>query len=141
MTGPAHLPELKPQQPEAQSASLVQGPVMNCVPAPFVVPSLLVDGWAATAVVVDLVDAWAATAVEVDLVDAWAATAVEVDMAVGWPSSERAAVSLGCASPNPQPPSRSWAMTGPAHLPELKPQQPEAQSASLVQGPVMNCVP
>lgn len=43
--------------------------------------------------------------------------------------------------PNPQPPSRSRAMTGPAHLPVLKPQQPDAQSASLVQGPVMNCVP
>ena len=47
-----------------------------------------------------------------------------------------------CCSPlNPQPPSRSRAMTGPAHLPVLKPQQPDAQSASLVQGPVMNCVP
>lgn len=46
-----------------------------------------------------------------------------------------------CSPPNPQPPSRSRAMTGPAHLPVLKPQQPDAQSASLVQGPVMNCVP
>lgn len=52
-----------------------------------------------------------------------------------------AAVSLGCASPKPHPPSRSWATTGPAHLPELKPQQAEAQSASVVQAPVINCVP
>jgi hypothetical protein len=36
---------------------------------------------------------------------------------------------------------RSWATIAPAHLPDLKPQQPDAQSASDVQGPVMNCVP
>src|SRR2546429_3166 len=47
----------------------------------------------------------------------------------------------GCALPNPQPPSRSWATMAPAHLPVWKPQQPEAQSASLVQGPVINCFP
>ena len=33
MTAPAHLPELKPQQPDAQSASEAQTPVMNWVPA------------------------------------------------------------------------------------------------------------
>ena len=33
MTAPAHLPERKPQQPDAQSASEAQMPVMNCVPA------------------------------------------------------------------------------------------------------------
>ena len=33
MTAPAHLPERKPQQPDAQSASEAQTPVMNCVPA------------------------------------------------------------------------------------------------------------
>jgi hypothetical protein len=87
---------------------------MNCVPA----------------VVLVLVGAWAATV----------AVAV-VDVVVAWPSSARAALLLGCALPNPQPPSISWAMIGPAHLPVLKPQQPSAQSASLVQGPVMNCVP
>ena len=103
---------------------------MNCVPAPVVAPLLLVDAWAATAVVVDLVGAWATTAV-----------VVVVDLAVPWPSRARAALLLGCALPNPQPPSRSWATIGPAHLPELKPQQAEAQTASLVQGPVMNCVP
>lgn len=32
-----------------------------------------------------------------------------------------AAMSLGAASPKPQPPSRSCAMTGPAHFPLLKP--------------------
>lgn len=52
-----------------------------------------------------------------------------------------AAVLFGTPSPNPQPPSRSCAMTGPAHLPDLKPQQPDAQSESWAQGPVMNCVP
>ena len=52
-----------------------------------------------------------------------------------------AASSLGDESPNPQPPSRSCATTAPAHLPLLKPQQPDAQSASLVHTPVMNCVP
>ena len=31
--GPAHFPLLNPQHPSAQSASLVHGPVMNCVPA------------------------------------------------------------------------------------------------------------
>ena len=50
-------------------------------------------------------------------------------------------VLLGEAWPKPQPPSRSWAGMMAAHLPVLKPQQVEAQSASLVQGPVMNCVP
>jgi hypothetical protein len=39
------------------------------------------------------------------------------------------------------PPSRSCATIAPAHLPELKPQQPLAQSASLVHAPVMNWVP
>lgn len=52
-----------------------------------------------------------------------------------------AALLLGKGSPKPQPPSRSWAMTGPAHLPEWNPQHPEAQSASDVHEPVMNCVP
>jgi hypothetical protein len=119
--GPAHLPVLKPQQPDAQSASLVQGPVMNCFPAPFPAPLLSVDTWGATVGVVAEV-----VAAVVDGVS---------------PRRARAASSLGCESPNPQPPSRSWATIGPAHLPVLKPQQPEAQSASLVHGPVMNCVP
>lgn len=51
------------------------------------------------------------------------------------------ALAFGVASPCPHPPSRSWAMTGPAHLPELNPQHPSAQSASEAQTPVMNCVP
>jgi hypothetical protein len=33
-TGPAQRPVLNPQQAEAQSLSDLQGPVMNCVPAP-----------------------------------------------------------------------------------------------------------
>lgn len=55
--------------------------------------------------------------------------------------SATAAVSLGTASPKPHPPSLSWAITGPAHFPELKPQHESAQSASDVQTPVMNWVP
>jgi len=67
-----------------------------------------------------------------------------VDFAVGAePVKPRAtaAASLGCGSPNPHPPSRSCAITGPAHFPVLNPQQLSAQSASDVQGPVINCVP
>lgn len=105
--GPAHFPDLNPQQLEAQSASLVQTPVMNCVPG--------------------------------------ADTGAAVDEAAGtattFPLSLSAAMEFGAASPKPHPPSLSWATMGPAHLPELKPQQLEAQSASLVQTPVMNCVP
>jgi hypothetical protein len=37
------------------------------------------------------------------------------------PRRSCAALSLGWASPKPQPPSRSWATMAPAHLPELKP--------------------
>jgi hypothetical protein len=90
---PAHLPDLKPQQPEAQSASLVQGPVINCFPAPFPAPFpvllLAVDACAATAVEFPVlllaVDACVATAVEFPMtfpvlllaVDACVATGVE----------------------------------------------------------------
>jgi hypothetical protein len=52
-----------------------------------------------------------------------------------------AALLLGVALPKPQPPSRSWAMTAPAHLPDLKPQQPEEHSESLAHSWVMNLVP
>ena len=48
---------------------------------------------------------------------------------------------LGVALPKPHPPSLSWAGMTAAHLPLLKPQQLDAQSASEVQAPVMNCVP
>lgn len=68
------------------------------------------------------------------------ATAAE-EVAGASPRSLRAALSLGWGSPKPQPPSRSCATMAPAHLPDLKPQQPEAQSTSPEQGPVMNCVP
>ena len=103
------MPELKPQQLDAQSASLVQAPVMNCVPG-------------ATA-----------GAAEVPVLLEVAGGGVEA----AWPARNFcAAMSLGWASPNPQPPSRSCAMTGPAHLPLLKPQQLDAQSASLWHGPV-----
>ncbi|PIL32762.1 hypothetical protein GSI_04877 [Ganoderma sinense ZZ0214-1] len=111
MIAPAHFPLLNPQQPDAQSASLLQGPVMNCVP-----------GAVAGAGVVG-------------------ADAPVLGPAGASPRSLRAALSLGCASPNPHPPSRSCAIIAPAHFPLLKPQHPEAQSASLLHGPVMNWVP
>ena len=126
--GPAHFPVLNPQQLSAQSASLVHGPVMNCVPA-------------ATAVV----EAGFTTVAKVVLAPAPAAGVTFFEeFAVGaGPVKPRAtaAVSLGSASPKPQPPSRSWATIGPAHFPVLNPQQLSAHSASLVHGPVMNCVP
>jgi hypothetical protein len=109
-TGPAHFPELNPQQLEAQSASLVQTPVINCVPG-------------------------AAGA------DTGAVAGVATGAVAAPPRSLSAAMEFGAAAPKPHPPSRSWAIMGPAHLPELKPQQLEAQSASLVQTPVMNWVP
>jgi len=57
------------------------------------------------------------------------------------PESAFAALALGCALPNPHPPSRSCATTGPAHFPLLNPQHAEPQSASDLQAPVMNCFP
>lgn len=75
------------------------------------------------------------------------ATVVEDTTAAGTPGAAmvlpraRAALLFGVASPKPQPPSRCWAITAPAQRPVLKPQQPLAQSASLVQAPVMNWVP
>ena len=113
MIAPAHFPLLNPQQPDAQSASLLQGPVMNCVPG--AVAGAGVVGGAG-----------------VEGADA---------PVLASPRSLRAALSLGWASPNPHPPSRSCAIIAPAHFPLLKPQQPDAQSASLLHGPVMNWVP
>jgi hypothetical protein len=105
---PAHFPVLKPQQPDAQSASPVQVPVMNWVPAP--------AAWGERRTLRDLL-------------------VIPPVKPMAW-----AALSLG-VPPKPQPPSRWSAMMAPAHFPVLKPQQPEAQAESLVQGPVMNCVP
>jgi len=114
MIAPAHLPVLKPQQPEAQSESDLQGPVMNWVPA---------------ALAFDVAGAAALAGA--------ALTPLEGDVIPAVKPSFRAALSLGVA-PKPQPPSRCKAMMAPAHLPVLKPQQPEAQSESDLQGPVMN---
>jgi hypothetical protein len=99
---------------------------MNCVPALVL---------AVVVVVAELAGAWGAAAAAVAVV------VVVAELAGAWKPSATAALSLGSALPKPQPPSISWAITGPAHLPVLKPQQPSAQSASLVHGPVMNCVP
>jgi len=114
MIAPAHLPVLKPQQPEAQSESALHGPVMNWVPA---------------ALAFDLAGAAALAGA--------ALTPLEGEVIPAVKPSLRAALSLGVA-PKPQPPSRCKAMMAPAHLPVLKPQQPEAQSESDLQGPVMN---
>jgi len=119
MIAPAHLPVLKPQQPEAQSESALQGPVMNWVPDAL-----------ASVVAGALLGAWA-------LAGAAALTPLEGEVIPPVKPSFRAALSFGFA-PKPQPPSRCKAMIAPAHLPVLKPQQPEAQSESDLQGPVMN---
>lgn len=127
MIGPAHFPLLNPQQLSAQSASLVHGPVMNCVPAAAAELAVALE----TTIIASVVGAWPTAGVVAVL--AFGAEPVK--------PIATAALSLGSASPKPQPPSRSWAMMGPAHFPLLKPQHPSAQSASLVQLPVMNCVP
>lgn len=127
---PAHFPLLNPQHPDAQSASLPQTPVINCVPGAFPLPLVLVLPLAALAAV--LVAGTAATT---------AAAALLPPPTCPVNPSATAAVSFGSASPCPQPPSRSCATIAPAHFPELKPQQPDAQSASFAQTPVMNCVP
>jgi len=123
ITGPAHLPLLKPQHADAQSESLVQGPVMNCAPLPLPEPEPEVEEEEEAEALVSAVPA------------------LDVPLLVEPPVKATAALSLGVLSPKPQPPSRSWATTAPAHFPLLKPQQPDAQSASLVHAPVMNCVP
>lgn len=140
MIAPAHFPLLNPQHPLAQSASLLQTPVINCFPCPFPAAPGFWAAFAAFPAFPALPPAGGAGAAE-------AAGAGAVGAAAGaaappWPArNARAAVSFGTALPKPQPPSRSWAMTGPAHFPERKPQQELAQSASEVQGPVMNWVP
>ena len=122
-TGPAHLPLRKPQHAEAQSASEVHAPVMNCFP------------WAGAA---------GAGADAVDAAGDAAAPAAAPALLVLLPLAcllAFKALLLGCASPKPQPSPRSLATNGAAHLPEVKPQQPDAHSASDAQTPVMNCVP
>lgn len=123
--GPAHSPVLKPQQLSAQSASLLHGPVMNCVPVALSALAVPLDTMTVANVVLACITA----------------AALAVVLAVGAEPvkpSATAAVSLGSASPKPHPPSRSCATTGPAHSPVLNPQQLSAQSASDLQGPVMN---
>lgn len=101
---------LKAQHPSAQSASDVQGPVMNWV------PGVMVE------------------------VGGAAATATEVAAGGGASPCAINALLLGEASPKPHPPSTpgSEATRGAAQSPVLKAQHPSAQSASDVQGPVMN---
>src|ERR1700761_4987706 len=55
--------------------------------------------------------------------------------------SAAATLQLGLGEPKPHPPSRVWAIAGPAHLPVLNAQQPCWQSESCVQGPVTNWFP
>jgi len=128
-----HRPEA--QQVLAQSASLSQTPVINCNPFPFPKfssPAASSSPDEVVAAVVAVVE----TAGEVT--EAGAPGTPEA--AIVLPSA-RAALLFGVASPWPQPPSRVWAMTGPAQRPLLTPQQAEAQSESDVQAPVMNWVP
>ena len=54
MMAPAHLPVLKPQQPDAQSASLVHWPVMNC--EPLALPTFCEPGMLVLTVVVPPVE-------------------------------------------------------------------------------------
>lgn len=119
-TGPAHFPELNPQHADAQSASAVHAPVMNCVPA------ALAAGAAP-----------AAGAGDTGAAGAGAAGAAGA-LALAPPFR---ALLLGWALPKPQPSPRSLATKGAAHLPEVKPQQAEAHSASEAQVPVINWVP
>lgn len=109
---------------------------MNCLPAPL--PTLAAPG---RLLLMALAAFSAAVAVVAAVVSAEAATAGDVAVAVLPPVNASAAFAFGVALPCPHPLSRSWATTGPAHRPELKPQQPDAQSESEVHGPVMNCVP
>jgi hypothetical protein len=138
MMAPAQSPDLNPQQPEAQSASLAHAPVMNCLAA--ALPMRL--GFAAAAARAP-VGGVAGAAVGAAGVADVTATAAFTAAAVGaGPVKPRAtaALSFGVALPNPQPPSRCCATTAPAQSPVLKPQHPEAQSASLAHAPVMNCL-
>jgi hypothetical protein len=118
MTGPAHLPLLKPQQPEAQSASLLQGPVMNWAPLPEPVLELPDEEAAALALGSAAAGRAAAGLALGSLQEPLLPVLVPAldDVPVGAaPVKPRAtaALSLGDESPNPQPPSRSWATIGP----------------------------
>jgi hypothetical protein len=115
----AHLPT--EQQPLAQSPSPPQSPVMNCVPGGLPEP-------------IDAAGEALATGAAAAAFTPGAASAFG-------PAIFCAALLFGDASPKPHPPSRSCAMTAPAHLPDLKPQHPDTQSASLLHAPVMNCEP
>lgn len=92
MIGPAHFPLLNPQHPLAHSASFAQAPVMNCVPAGFPLP---LPGVGAA----------------IGAIRAVVMVTKPVCVAGGGATSDmvttRAALSFGCASPNPQPPSLS----------------------------------
>jgi hypothetical protein len=142
------------QHPLAQSASAAHAPVMNCVPVDAGADATAVGGAAAAGTRVSgrARLSWRGGSPEPAAEDATA-------FAVAFPDARTPAFELstpgaaalepslsvarlfGATSPNPHPPSRSCAMTGPAHLPEWKPQQDDAQSASALQVPVMNCVP
>lgn len=117
-TGPAQVPLLNPQQADAQSASDVHAPVMNCVPA-----------------------AAAGAAAPVLLSAGGAAGAGAAASALAFPPAPFRALLFGCALPKPQPSPRSLATNGAAHFPDVKPQHAEAHSASEAHSPVMNWVP
>jgi hypothetical protein len=102
MTAPAQSPVLKPQQPEAQSASLKHWPVMNCFPAPL--PTLADP---ARLLLTAAEAPFAALAAPAAAVVAGAA-AVAGEVATGAPPvNAMAAFAFGVGFPKPHPPSRS----------------------------------
>jgi hypothetical protein len=112
MTGPAHLPVLKAQHPAVHSRSDAQREVMNLPPG-------LMTG------------------------TIWL-PAPSVALTVTGPPAAGTGAGAWLLFPvltKPQPAPRSRATSLAAHRPVSEAQQPSAQSASLVQGPVMNWVP
>jgi hypothetical protein len=130
---------LNPQQPDAQSASDSQGPVMNWEPVPVdveVLPlPLPVLPLPLLSLVLVLLFELLVSELDPDELP------VELELIPPVNPIALAASSFGVPDPNPQPPSRDNAMMAPAHLPVLNAQQPDAQSASLVHWPVMNWAP
>jgi len=147
--GPAHLPVEKPQQPCWHSLSAAHVSVTTFLlcwlaardatdwPAAAGAAALSVDGAAGVKV--------RPSRLAVNAAAVWIAGSERSPFTAPETQSLRprafATLQLGEALPKPQPPSRVWAMAGPAHLPVLKAQQPCWQSESVLQGPVTNWLP
>jgi len=120
------FPDWNPQHADAQSASEVQAPVMNCVPGAFASVSAAAGGG-----VVGVAGTAGALAFAWPAWPAW--------FCPPWVLAR--ALLFGWASPKPHSSPLSFATKGAAHLPDVKPQQAEAHSASEAHVPVMNWVP